>query len=140
MKRSLTKSIMIISRCTALYRDKYLSEYGLSGYQAPYLPAVCNHPGITQDQIAQELHVNRSSVTRQLTLLEENGYITRKRRETDRRAVEVYPTEKGLAILPTVRESFHSWWQKLTDGLSAEQLELLETLLDTLSRKAEEIG
>lgn len=140
MKRSLTKSIMIISRCTALYRDKYLSEYGLSGYQAPYLPAVCNHPGITQDQIAQELHVNRSSVTRQLILLEENGYITRKRSETDRRAVEVYPTEKGLAILPTVRESFHSWRQKLTDGLSAEQLELLETLLDTLSRKAEEIG
>ncbi len=139
MKRSLTRSIMIISRCTSLYRDKKLTECGISGYQAPYLPEICNHPGITQDQLAQKLHVNRSSVTRQLTMLEDNGFVTRKRSASDRRSVEVYPTEKGFEILPKVRATFADWSLALTDGLSAEQREMLETLLDALSRKAEEI-
>lgn len=130
---------MIISRCTSLYRDKKLSVCGISGYQAPYLPEICAHPGITQDQIAQNLHVNRSSVTRQLTLLEENGMIYRKRSVSDRRAVEVYPTQKGLDILPTVRETFCSWREELTADLTGEQKEMLEDLLDKLSRKAEEI-
>ncbi len=130
---------MIISRCTSQYRDRSLSEYGISGYQAPYIPEVCNHPGITQDQIALDLHVNRSSVTRQLTILEESGFITRKRSATDRRSVEVYPTEKALELLPIVRQTFADWRTVLTEGLSEEQKEMLEDLLDALSRKAEVI-
>ncbi len=139
MKRSLTRSIMIISRCTNLYRDKKLTECGISGYQAPYIPEICKNPGITQDQLAHNLHVNRSSVTRQLTILENNGFVTRQRSAADRRSVEVYPTEKSIEILPKVRASFTDWRQKLTEGLSEEQQEMLETLLDELSKKAEVI-
>lgn len=140
MKQSLTKSIMIISRCTALYRDKMLSTYGLNAIQAPYLPAVCDHPGITQEQIAQNLHVNRSNVTRQLAILEEKGLITRRRSENDRRSVQVFPTEKAIELLPTVRGVFHDWRQLLTAELSEEQRATLEELLDALSRKAEALG
>jgi len=75
MPRYLMKNISTIARCATLYRDQQLTEIGLNGYQAPYVPEICAAPGIAQEQLAQQLHVNRSSVTRQLMLLEENGFI-----------------------------------------------------------------
>ena len=73
MKQHLMRNINTISRCAALYRDAHLADCGLSGWQAPYIPEICAAPGITQDQLALRLHVNRSNVTRQLAMLEENG-------------------------------------------------------------------
>ena len=66
MKQHLMRNINTISRCAALYRDAHLADCGLSGWQAPYIPEICAAPGITQDQLALRLHVNRSNVTRQL--------------------------------------------------------------------------
>lgn len=139
MQRYFMKNISTIARCATLYRDQHLTEIGLNGYQAPYVPEICSEPGITQEQLAQRLHVNRSSVTRQLMLLEENGFIHRRRSADDRRAVEVYPTKKMEDALPIVRNTFLRWRMALTEGLTEEELELLETLLDQLANKAQEI-
>lgn len=139
MQRYLMKNISTIARCATLYRDTHLTEIGLNGYQAPYVPEICAAPGITQEQLAQRLHVNKSSVTRQLMLLEENRFITRRRSTDDRRAVEVYPTKKMEAALPIVRDTFLRWRMALTEGLTAEELELLETLLERLADRAQEI-
>ena len=136
MSRHLMKSINTISRCAVLYRDEILADTGLNGYQAPYVPEICAAPGITQDQLAQRLHVNRSSVTRQLALLEEGGFIRRRRSETDRRTIEVFPTEKMLAALPVVRDTMHRWRALLTEGFTPEELETLEALLDRLADRA----
>ncbi|MFQ7004467.1 MAG: MarR family transcriptional regulator [Ruthenibacterium lactatiformans] len=75
MKQHLMRNINTISRCAALYRDAHLADCGLSGWQAPYIPEICAAPGITQDQLALRLHVNRSNVTRQSAMLEENGFV-----------------------------------------------------------------
>lgn len=139
MKRHLMRSINTISRCAALYRDSHLAGCGLTGWQAPYLPEICSAPGITQDQLALRLHVNRSNVTRQLALLEQNGFVTRRRSESDRRAVEVYPTQKAQDSLPAVREVYRSWREQLFCGLSAAERDQLELLLERLARRAEDI-
>lgn len=140
MKRSLMRNLNIITRCATLYRDEALRDCGVTGYQTPYFPEICRNPGISQDQLAQSLHVNKSSVTRQLALLEENGFITRQRNESDRRAIEVYPTEKMLLTLPVVRESFKSWHEMITVGLTEEELHTLEDLAERLAQRAEVIG
>lgn len=139
MKQHLMKNINIIARCATLYRDKTLLDCGLNGYQAPYVPEICRSPGIAQDQLAQRLHVNRSSVTRQLALLEENGFITRVRSQADSRAMEVYPTEKMQQALPLVQGAFHTWRGMLTEGFTPQELETLELLLERLAHKAEEV-
>ena len=103
------------------------------------MPVICAEPGITQEQLAQRLHVNRSSVTRQLTLLEEGGFILRQRSEKDRRAMHVYPTQRMREALPEVLGTFARWRDALTEGLTQEELCTLETLLDRLAGRAEEI-
>lgn len=139
MKKHLMKNINTISRCATLYREEKLADCGINGYQAPYLPELCANPGITQEQLAQKLHVNRSSVTRQLTFLEKNGFVRRVRSESDHRAIEVYPTQKAEEALPLVWETFRSWREALTAELTWQQMDTLEELLDILARRAEEL-
>lgn len=139
MERHLMGNISTIARCATLYRDEKLADCGLNGYQAPYLPELCANPGLTQDQLAQKLHVNRSSVTRQLALLEQNGFVTRVRSEADHRAIEVYPTEKAEQVLPLIWQTFRSWREALTADLTEQQMDTLEELLAILARRAEEL-
>lgn len=131
--------INTIARCTNLYHDEALRSTGLSSYQSSYIPIVCAKPGITQDQIARELHVNRSSVTRQMTSLEENGFVTRRRSSDDRRAVEVYPTDKAQAVLPAVRAARKSWRSLLLEGMTDEEREALDVLLARLADRAQSL-
>ena len=139
MKEHLMRNITTISRCAVLYRDQRLKQWDLTGWQAPYLPLVCENPGITQDQLALRLRVNPCNVTRQLTMLEQNGFITRRRSESDRRTVEVYPTEKAQQMLEPVREVFRAWREELFCGLEASERELLEELMERLARRSEAI-
>lgn len=131
--------INTIARCSNLYHDEALRSAGLSSYQSSYIPIVCAKPGITQDQIARELHVNRSSVTRQMTSLEENGFVTRRRSSDDRRAVEVYPTDKAQAVLPAVREARKNWRSLLLEGMTDEEREALDVLLARLADRAQSL-
>lgn len=97
----LTRTINIINRCTNLYRDTQLDDTGLPGCQVAYILRVCRQPGQTQDELAQGLHVHKSSVARKLAALEANGWITRTPCSQDRRALRVYPTPKaGGSIAP----------------------------------------
>ena len=72
-------------------------------------------------------------------MLEENGFIARKRSASDKRAIEVYPTEKCNAILPLIRESFADWKRELTAEMSEDELEILEALTEKLAKRAKEI-
>ncbi len=139
MKGNLMWNIGLIARCASLYRDAKLEHIGISGYQAPYVTRICRMPGIAQDELAQSLRVNRSSVTRQLALLEENGFITRTRSPNDRRVLCVYPTEKMEKALPVVREVFGAWRNALTEGMDEREIEVLEELLERLAARAEKL-
>jgi DNA-binding MarR family transcriptional regulator len=134
------KYITTTSRCAVQYRGDRLEGSGLNGYQCGYIINICRKPGITQDQLAQELHVNRSNVTRQLMLLEENGFVDRKQSEADKRAIEVYPTKKAEEALPLVLDVLHDWSDYLTKDFSPEEFALLMDFLERIADKAVRYG
>ena len=139
MEYHTMRYINTIARCAMLYNGEALRSVGLSPHQSPYITVVCRCPGITQDQVARELHVHCSSVTRHLTALEAAGFVTRRRSPDDRRAVEVYPTDKAQAVLPAVRQGRQRWRAQLLEGLSKAEQEALDPLLEQLARRAEEL-
>ena len=76
------QQISITYRCAMRFREDELADTGLAGCQTPYLTALYRHPGISQEELARTLNVNKSSVARQLSALEDKGYIRRKIRES----------------------------------------------------------
>ncbi len=133
---TLMRQINIISRCSGMFRSERLKGTELSGCHTAYILAVCHNPGISQDQLARHICINRSNVTRQLAYLEEHGFVERRQSETDRRVLLVYPTERAEAILPTVLAVVHEWSDYITAGFSDDELDQLDGMLERIAERA----
>ena len=132
----LMAKINLIARCAGMYRDEKFSGLDLGSGQQIYLFAVCREPGISQEQIARQICVNKSNVTRSLSQLEAAGYVVRRQSESDKRITRVYPTERALEILPTVRTICRDWSRSITVDLSDEERRLLDELLERMVVRA----
>ncbi len=130
------KYINKTSRCAALYRQENLEQEGISGYQDIYILLVCRHPGISQEQLARRICVNKSSVTRQVSDLEQKGYVVRQPDGHDRRVLQVFPTEKAQAVLPKVRKLYRDWNEYLLKEFSPEEKEQLGDMLKRVMERA----
>lgn len=135
---SISRYIMTIARCSNQFRSERLQGTGLCGRHCAYILRVCRAPGTTQDAIAKEIYVNKSNVTRQLAALEQEGFVERRPCETDSRAMEVYPTEKALAVLPQVRAVLQEWNAYITADFSEEEKEQFSSLLARAAVRAQQ--
>lgn len=132
----LTHNITDIARCAAQFRTEELAPLGLKACHGSYLAQICACPGITQDQLAQRIFINKSNVARQLAILEEDGFVERRPCSEDKRAMRVYPTQKALDVLPRIHEILLRWEQLLTQDLSEEEKQLLGNMLCKMKSQA----
>lgn len=133
---ALMHNILAISRCSIAYRQPALAPLGIKPMHASYLICICRNPGITQDQLAKKLFLDKSSVARQVSFLEENGFIERQISPADRRVMHVYPTQKATDALPIVRKSFRDWEDLVSADLTDEEREILISLLEKMKLQA----
>ena len=66
-------------------KNYQMTELGLKGIHARLFMAICRTPGCSQDQLAKRLWSDKSTITRQMELLESKGYVTRIPSQTDKR-------------------------------------------------------
>ena len=125
-----------IARCGAQYKADRLAPLGLKGCHASYLMEICAHPGISQDQLAKRICINKSNVARQAATLEEEGFLTRIPSPTDKRIMELHPTQKTLDLLPEISTVLKGWEALITDGVTAEELDQLAALVAKMKTHA----
>ena len=82
---------------TRIWSEAY-RRFDLSPPHAFLLRVVLARPGLYPRELAKELNLSRSTVTRFLDSLEREGYLIRKPEETDGRELQVHPTKKAKAI------------------------------------------
>jgi len=133
---SLTQELDAIARCSAQYRAEMLAPLGLKSCHASYLLQIIQNPGISQEQLARRIYFNKSSVARQLAILEEAGFIRRITSQEDRRVTQLYPTQRAMEILPQLRQALLDWEVLVTEGFSEQELELLREMLLKMKNQA----
>ncbi|MBR2013550.1 MAG: MarR family transcriptional regulator [Clostridia bacterium] len=133
------KMLNNISRSQAVYRRSKISATDLRSGQYAFTLEICRAPGRSQEELARDLCLNKSTVARALTHLEEKGYITRAPLPADKRQFAVYPTEKMLAVLPEIRQASIEWTDLLSEGIPQEELEIFHAVLERMQTRAREI-
>ena len=131
------QQISITYRCAMRFREKELADTGLAGCQTPYLTALCRRPGITQEELARELSVNKSSVTRQLCALEEKGYVRREGDPRDKRSLLVFPTQQTLDMMGRIFACYSAWNEYLTQDFTEEEKAELSRLMLRIAARAD---
>ncbi|GAA0357574.1 MarR family transcriptional regulator [Alkalibacterium iburiense] len=134
----LMRYISRTSRLSELYRNEKLKEYGLGGIHHTYILNICRHPGVTQDELADLIFVNKSNVTRQLAILEKKGYVNRQPSPSDKRKLLVYPTAKTKAVYPEVVKVLKEWNQIILKNLSEEEQAIVGNALKNMMSQAKE--
>ena len=133
---ALMHNINAISRCATNYRQEELSPLGLRAIHASYLATLCREPGLTQEQLAKRIFVNKSNAARQVAVLEEAGFVTRSPSPEDKRAMLVYPTDKAYEALPKIRQTFRDWEALAAQDLTEEERQLLTSMLAKMRARA----
>lgn len=130
------KNINMVARSATQYSDEQLSKISdLHGYHAKYILNVCANPGISQDRLAKILFINKSNVARQLSVLEEGGYVERRQGE-DKRVSLVFPTKKAEEMREVIRRINAEWREVITQGFTEEEKEVLLKLTERLCENA----
>ena len=132
----IIRDITEITRCGVQYRTDSFAPMGLKACHGSYLQEICARPGISQEQLAASICINKSNVARQAAALEEGGFIERRPCGQDKRVMRLYPTEKTLALLPEIDRIMASWQDMLTQDLSDGEQVLLANMLLRMKDRA----
>jgi len=133
------KMLNNISRSQAAYRQSKISADDLYSSQYAFVLAICREPGRSQEELARELCLNKSTVARTINCLEEKGYISRRSLPNDKRQFSVYPTEKMLSVLPEIRAASGEWMTLVSEGIDESELEIFNSVLERMEKRAREI-
>ena len=69
--------------------------------------------GITQEELANNFHMNESTIARALRKLEDSGTVQRKVDNQNRRKKIITVTEKGKSIVNTIKKKDEKWEEQI---------------------------
>lgn len=128
--KDLSKYVSVAYRRTQIFYTEKLKKLGISSGQFMYIVCICENVGQTQDELSQRLIIDKSTVAKILSQLETNGYITKAINSNDRRAFNIFPTDKAVAIFPKILEIKDEWHRKMTENLSDIECDVFEKLME----------
>lgn len=113
--------------------------FDLTPVQFAAMDAVISTPGIDQAGIATRIAYDRATIGGVIDRLEQKGLVTRNVSRSDRRAREVWPTDKGAQVLAALLPVVEAMQDEILAGLDGiERTRFLELAAKALAGGAEE--
>jgi DNA-binding MarR family transcriptional regulator len=91
-------SLRRIIRAVDIYSSKLNSEFKITAPQLICLYSIGQEDGMTLSELADKVNLGNSTVNGIVDRLEEKGFLTRTRSETDRRRVILSITSRGMDV------------------------------------------
>ena len=135
---SIMRRINVIARCAAQYKsDK--TEGEIAGAHHAFFYCITKNEGMSQDEISHYLCLNKSTVARALSILEESGFVRRESDAKDKRILRVYSTEKMREAVPRVREIAKEWNEMIAMDISEEEMKIFDSVISRMEQRAKAI-
>ncbi|KAB3524965.1 MarR family winged helix-turn-helix transcriptional regulator [Alkaliphilus serpentinus] len=129
---NIGRHISYIYRAGQSYISKELEAYGVGSGQYTILLVLYKKDGISQEDLANHIRMDKANIGRGIKKLMEHGLIIRKTNPNDQRAYCVYLTDKGWEIQPKVYEVLTNWLRVLVKGFNEEEIQMSQELLQRM--------
>lgn len=145
-------NILIIEKYFKLFFKNSLKKYGLNTAEGMVLLDLYGHNekmkehilkdvdenlvGTTQDQLVDELHCDKSVMTRAMQSLEKRGYVLRKNNTQDSRSYIFNLTDKAFIFKQTLIEILKEWNDIILGDFDDSVLNLLDNMLTKVVKNA----
>ncbi len=128
--------ISIIHRTRIIHLNNEIKDLELTAGQVPFLIHLSHDEGITQDDLAIHLHIDKGTVARALKKLEDKKFICRKVNPQNRRSYLLFLTEKGRQIVPKIHDIDKKWEDYVCSNFPDDECDRLFNILQTLATKS----
>lgn len=118
--------------------SKLLECLNITKMESIYLRTIASNPGITQYKIATEKRIDKSLVTKYISILETKNFIEKK--QLDKRSKGLYLTKLGEKVLAEIKNFTPDLQAQFKDLFSEEEKEIFLKLLIKLKNRLEEIN
>lgn len=111
-------------------------ELGLAPAHAYLLRLVLEKPGLVQKEIAQELSLEKSTITRFIDKMVAEDYLYRTVAATNNLKEQcIYPTEKAIKIKDKLNDIGNQLYKRMKGLLSEDELKLMVEKIRTAGQK-----
>jgi DNA-binding MarR family transcriptional regulator len=139
----ILREIGMMARCIQSISDINFKELHLQKGQYIYLTRICENPGITLIDLSTMLKVDKSSATKAIPKLEEAGYISKQRDDSDKRLWRLYPESTGLKVYEAVimeeNRNISVCFENFSDEEKAAALNVVSRMRENIQEDWKEI-
>ncbi|HEX3001745.1 MAG TPA: MarR family transcriptional regulator [Methanoregula sp.] len=128
--------ISITGRARSIFFNDRLRIHGLTAGQFPVLMLLCREQNITQDALVRHYHLDKGTIARAVRKLEERGYVRRITDPHNRRAVRLFLTKTGEAVIPALLEINREWEEFVLRDLDMHEKKVLRTLMGRVAGRS----
>ena len=121
-----------LSRKVEKMAEESWKKIGLAPSHAYLLTLAINEPGIQAGEIAQQLQLTPSTITRLIQKLETKKLVVR---VSEGKTTLVYPTAKSRSLYPKMQECLSEFYEKYTAILGKEESTRFIRNINTLNDK-----
>lgn len=119
----------------AVYGDKF----AISMPEWRIMMILAEYPDVSADEVCRRTKIEKSVVSRAVARLLKRHFINREIDEDDRRRSILRLSETGLSVYDEVMPIARDYEAKLLSGLTAEEMETFNAMIDKLLEKASRI-
>jgi DNA-binding MarR family transcriptional regulator len=129
---------LIIDNMNSLIALK-VEKYGIKQGQFEYFLLIFMNPGINQLALANKKNVSKSSVTKAINILENDGFIKRIIDKEDRRNSLLYLTDKGKKITDDLMAIKKTSEKHLFKGFNTDDMDQFYQYLSVLKKNSKDL-
>lgn len=134
MAESIIELIMNLKKKCAENDAGIFNELGLSPGEYNFFLAAKDCENTDCRHISKKMGISPSRFSRTVDKLVNNGYLTRKSDEKDRRAIKIDFTKKGRALIEKIDRKIMECDKKLSANISKKQIQAIRDNLAELLR------
>ena len=120
----------------AAYTTERLHELGLNFGQMYFIIYVGKHPDCTPSELTKALKLDWGHSQRSITKLVCDGFLTKEKNNS--RSYSLKLTKEGQQAFEVCHQVFFDWDKEYLSGLTAEEKELLLSLLEKITPRKRE--
>jgi len=133
---NIARYLSVAWRCLIMYAARNMEHLGIGSGQYPYLLALYEEDGQSQQSLSDRLLVDKSATVGAINKLEVMGYVDRRNDATDKRYYRIFLTDLGWSIKPELEQIVGGALESLLADLSEEER---STALQLMRRMAANI-
>ena len=103
--------------------EKAFEVFNLPPSHAYLLRMILEFPGLTQQELAKEMRLNKSTITRFVLALEKKELVIRKESQDDQREKTIFPAKKAIVIHKQLDALGNELYATMCEAIGQKNLE-----------------